>query len=404
MEKFLKIAAAILAALVLIGATFLTTFTIMTKKLDVIEAEYEKKLSELSPAQKKIAEIETYLDERFVREYDEQTMADAAAYAYVKATGDRWSYYLSSEEYDSYKEQMDNAYVGIGVTILEKPELGGMLIDSITPGGPAEEAGIEVGDVLILVENEKSIELGLKGTQERVRGEEGTPVSLTFARGTEQYTVSVMRRSIEQAVVSDELLAGNIGYIAIKNFDARSAQESRAAIDRMLAAGAKGLIFDVRFNGGGYKEELVSLLDTILPEGVIFRSEHYTGEKTEDHSDPDCLQLPMAVLVNDSSYSAAEFFAAVLQEYDWATVIGTKTCGKGNYQQAYRLSDGSLLNISVGKYFLPSGKSLTDIGVIPDMEIELDDEEYLKLYYGKLEKENDLQLQAAIKAVTAKIS
>ncbi|MCQ2421028.1 MAG: S41 family peptidase [Clostridia bacterium] len=404
MEKILKITAIILAALVLIGATFLITFTVMTKKLVKIEENFENRLSKLSPAQKKITEIEAYLDERFVREYDEEVIADAAAAALVQATGDRWSYYLSAADYDKYKEQMDNVYVGIGVTILEKPELGGLLIDSVTPGGPAEEAGVRVGDVLILVENDKAIELGVKGTQERVRGEEGTTISLTFVRGTEEYTVSVTRRCIEQKVVSDELLDGGIGYVVIENFDARSAQESKDAIDRMLATGAKGFIFDVRFNRGGYKEELVSLLDRILPEGVIFRSEHYTGQINEDKSDAACLQMPMAVLVNEDSYSAAEFFAAVLQEYDWATVIGMKTCGKGNYQQAYRLSDGSLLNISVGTYCLPSGKSLTDVGVIPDVEIELSDEEYAQLYYKMLEKEDDPQLQAAIEAVAAKIS
>ena len=168
--------------------------------------------------------------------------------------------------------------------------------------------------------------------------------------------------------------------------------------------GAKALLFDVRFNGGGYKDEMVKILDKLLPEGVLFQSEDYSGNKQTDRSDAACIELPMAVLVNQDSYSAAEFFAAALQEYDWATVVGTKTCGKGNFQTGFQLSDGSLLNISIGKYYTPQGRSLTDTGVIPDIEITLSDEDDAKLYYGQLEKADDAQLQAAIRAIRQKIS
>lgn len=359
---------------------------------------------EQTPAEAKTAEIGAYLDRFFIDDYDEEKLADAAASAMVEATGDRWSYYLTAEEKSSYDEQMQNAYVGIGVTITAQEELGGMRIEAVTADGPAEEAGLLTGDIITEVEGEKTLDLGMTGTRAKVRGEEGTFVTLTILRGEESFPVSVERRSIQTPVATYEMLDGQIGYIKIANFDTRCAEETNAAMDELIAQDAKALIFDVRNNGGGYKNELVKVLDKILPEGILFQSEDYQGSKQIDRSDADYIDLPMAVLVNQDSYSAAEFFAAAIQEYDWGTVVGTKTVGKGNFQTAFTLSDGSMLNLSIGKYYTPQGRSLTDTGITPDVEIALSDEDGAKLYYGQLEKADDAQLQAAIREITQKLS
>lgn len=359
---------------------------------------------EQTPVEAKTAEIGAYLDRFFIDDYDEEKLADAAASAMVEATGDRWSYYLTAEEKSSYDEQMQNAYVGIGVTITAQEELGGMRIEAVTADGPAEKAGLLTGDIITEVEGEKTLDLGMTGTRTKVRGEEGTFVTLTILRGEESFPVSVERRSIQTPVATYEMLDGQIGYIKIANFDTRCAEETNAAMDELIAQDAKALIFDVRNNGGGYKNELVKVLDKILPEGILFQSEDYQGSKQIDRSDADCIDLPMAVLVNQDSYSAAEFFAAAIQEYDWGTVVGTKTVGKGNFQTAFTLSDGSMLNLSIGKYYTPQGRSLTDTGITPDVEIALSDEDGAKLYYGQLEKADDAQLQAAIREITQKLS
>ena len=357
-----------------------------------------------TPAEDKAAEVSAYLDRFFIDDYDEDALADAAAAAMVEATGDRWSYYLTAEEKSSYDEQMQNAYVGIGVTITLQEQDGGMRVEQVTAGGPAEEAGMQVGDIITEVEGESTLTLGMTGTRAKVRGEEGTSVALTILRGGERLTLTVERRSIETAVATYEMLDGQIGYVKIANFDTRCFDETSAAIDALLDDGAQALIFDVRNNGGGYKDELVKILDRLLPEGILFQSEDYSGTKQTDRSDAACIELPMAVLVNQDSYSAAEFFAAALQEYDWATVVGTKTRGKGNFQTAFTLSDGSMLNLSIGKYFTPNGRSLTDIGVTPDEPVELSDEDAAKLLYGQLAHADDAQLQAAIRAIRQKIS
>ena len=393
LPKILLIAALILFS---VGATFYITYTELTR-------QYALELQTITPVEQKTAEISDYLGEYFIDEYDEQALADAAAAAMVEATGDEWSYYLTADEYAMYLESFYNAYVGIGVTITADEEAGGMRIESVVPNGPADRSGVLVGDILLQVEGQDTLTLGVTGTRDLVRGEEGTAVNMLFSRDGEKLELTIVRESIDTEVASCELLDGEIGYIRINNFDVRCADETIACINEMRNAGAKALLFDVRFNGGGLKDEMVEVLDHLLPEGVLFRSVDYAGEE-EDYSDKRCIKLPMAVLVNLDSYSAAEFFAAALQEYGWATVVGEQTYGKGNFQTSFELSDGSMLNISIGKYYTPEGKSLTGVGITPDIVCELSDEDYADLYYGVLEKEDDEQLQQALDALRQKIS
>ena len=394
LPKILLIAALLVFA---VGATFYITYTELTR-------QYELESQSLTPVEQKTAEISAYLEEYFIDEYDEQARADAAAAAMVEATGDEWSYYLTADEYQTYLESFYNAYVGIGVTIIEDAQAGGMRIEAVTPGGPADKAGVQVGDIMLQVEGHSTLELGVSGTRDLVRGEAGTTVDMLFLRGEEKLELTITREHIETEVAGCELLDGEIGYIWINNFDVRCADETIACIEEMREAGAKALLFDVRFNGGGLKDELVKVLDYLLPEGVLFRSVDYDGTEEVDYSDSACVEMPMAVLVNLDSYSAAEFFAAALQEYGWATVVGEKTYGKGNFQTGFELSDGSLLNISIGKYYTPNGVSLTGVGITPDIACDLSEEDYADLYYGLLEREDDVQLQMALDAIKQKIS
>ena len=219
-------------------------------------------------------------------------------------------------------------------------------------------------------------------------------------RGGETFDVTVTRATIEVEVVRAELLDGGVGYLKINNFDSGCAEKSIAAIESLQEQGATSLLFDVRFNPGGHKDELVELLDYLLPEGPLFRSVDYKGNEDIDYSDASCVELPMAVLVNGDSYSAAEFFAAALQEYGVGTVVGTQTVGKANYQQTFVLSDGSAVAVSTGHYQTPHGVTLAGVGITPDIPVEVDDDTYLKIYSNALEKSEDAQLQAAIAALT----
>lgn len=348
----------------------------------------------------KLEEVVALLDAVYVDGYSTEKLGDLLAEAAVAATGDRWSYYISAEDFAAYVEQTENAYVGIGVTIsLVNEDDPGFTIISVTKGSPAEKAGIVVGDMLVAVEGQNVVEIGMKPAQQLVRGEEGTDVTITIVHEGTQKDITVTRGIVETEVVVYELLENGLGYIKINNFDATSADKTIAAIDDLVAREATGLIFDLRFNPGGRKNELVKALDYLLPEGPLFRSVHYTGSEEVDYSEESCLELPMAVLINGDSYSAAEFFAAALQEYDWAEIVGAQTVGKANYQQTFPLSDGSAVAVSTGHYQTPNGVSLEGIGVTPDVPVEVDDETYMKIYYEQLEKEDDPQLQAAISAL-----
>lgn len=347
----------------------------------------------------KLDRLENLIQERYIGEADGEAMEDAAAAAMVKATGDRWSYYIPASQYEAHKEQSENAYVGIGITIQQAEDGSGFLIVMVNQNGPAQQAGIQVNDLLIAVEDQDVREMTADQVRELIRGEAGTKVSLTVMRQGEHQTLAVERRRIESAVATGQMLADGIGLVKINNFDERCASESIAAIQKLQQEGAKKIIFDVRNNPGGYAEELVKLLDYLLPEGDLFRSVSYDGTEKVDTSDADCLDMPMAVLINGSSYSAAEFFAAALQEYQAATIVGEPTVGKGVYQTTISLGDGSAVALSTGKYFTPKGNSLTDVGVIPDVRVDVDEETAEKIYYGTLGYADDLQIQAAIQVL-----
>lgn len=347
----------------------------------------------------KLQELESLLQRYYIGEVDQKQMEDAAASAMVGALGDRWSFYMTKEQYLSYQDTMANAYVGVGITVQAREDQQGIHIIDVTVGGPAEEAGILAGDILVAVDGTSITGMALNDASALIRGKEGTAVKLTVLRGEERIELTVTRRRFQTPVATGEMLEGNIGLITIENFDARCADETIAAIEKLQAQGATALIFDVRNNPGGYKHELVKVLDYLLPEGPLFRTEDFRGKEDVDYSDEEHLDMPMAVLVNLSSYSAAEFFAAALDEYDSAVVVGEKTFGKGYFQTTFALSDGSAVNLSVGKYYTPNGNSLAGKGLTPEVEVVVDEATSAAIAAGTLEPQEDPQIIAAINAL-----
>jgi carboxyl-terminal processing protease len=294
---------------------------------------------------------------------------------------------------------MANAYVGVGITIQISQKEEGFSVLEVVKGGPAEEAGLQVGDLLIDVEDQDVRKMSATEVRNLVRGEEGTFVRMTVLRKGDHQTFSVERRQVRTPVATYEMLQSNVGLVTIDNFDSRCAEETIAAIETLLDNGAEKLVFDVRNNPGGYASELVDVLDYLLPEGELFRTESYDGKEHVDYSDADFLDIPMAVLVNASSYSAAEFFAAALSEYEAAVVVGEQTTGKGYFQTTYTLSDGSAVSLSIGKYFTPNGRSLAQTGVTPDIVVPVEEEIDSAIYYNLLPVQEDPQIAAAIKAL-----
>ena len=347
----------------------------------------------------KLDQLSSLIDACYIDDVDVVKLEDAAASAMVKAAGDRWSYYIPAAQWATYVEESENAYVGIGITISVSGDGEGFQVMEVNENGPAAEAGILVDDVIIAIAGQSVSGLTTTDGRNLVRGEEGTPVEITLRRNGETIVLSVLRQKVEVTVVWSEMLTEDIGLITIDNFESRSAGEAIGAIESLLEQGAEKLIFDVRNNPGGYASELVEVLDYLLPEGDLFRTVNYLGNEDVDTSDANALDIPMAVLVNGDSYSAAEFFAVALQEYGAAVVVGEKTTGKGYFQQTFSLSDGSAVALSTGKYFTPNGISLEGVGITPDVEIVVDQETALEIYYGQLQSMEDPQILAALEAL-----
>ena len=323
------------------------------------------------------------INEKFVGEYGEGEVVDAALEGMVEGLGDRWSYFLTEEEYEAQNQRRTNQYVGVGVTVNYTSEEGLQIVE-VTAGGPAEEAGLQSGELITAVDGfSLAGEARYEGAN-KIQGEEGTTVSLEV-RGTDGQTrtVEVKRTKLETDPVSAEMLENNVGYVRLSNFYDRSADRLKEEVTRLQEEGATALVFDMRNNGGGYLSQLTDMLDFLLPEGPIFITRDRAGNEKVTQSDASCVDLPMAVLVNADTYSAAEFFAAELQEWGVAVIVGEPTSGKGYSQQTFELPNGSAVAISTGAYFTGSGTSLIGTGLTLDKEVYLTDQ-------------GDAQLEAAL--------
>ena len=336
------------------------------------------------------------INTQFVGEHDMGAATDQAMDALIEGLGDRWSYYMDAEGYAAQQESRSNSYVGIGVTVTY-PEEGGLLIQSVAEGGPADQAGLTAGERITAVDGIELTGEDQQRATDLIKGEAGTQVTLTVeAAGGTTREVTVTRATVEEHPAEGELLADGTGLVTIKNFNSRCADETMAVVEDLMAQGAERLVFDVRNNGGGYVDELTALLDYLLPEGDIFRSETKAGTKRVVISDADCVDLPMAVLVNGSTYSAAELFAAQLQEMDRGVIVGEPTFGKGFSQQTFPLLYGGAINLSTARYYTGGGVCLIGTGLTLDREVTLTEEQSAALSSGTLAPEDDPQLQAAI--------
>ncbi len=348
----------------------------------------------------KYAEILRVIRRDYVGEYDREELGDAAAEGLVGALDDKWSYYMNAEAYEAYRDYSANRYQGIGVTVSQAEDTGGFLILAVTKDGPAQNAGIISGDVILAVDGISVTGKDTNYLRELIQADFGRDARVTVLHedGTEEeYAVSC--REVYSNPVSYELLGEDAGYIRIANFRDGAAKEAVAAVDALRAAGAACLVFDVRNDPGGQLTELVSLLDYLLPEGDIFVQADKEGHETTETSDAACVDLPMAVIVNGDTYSAAEFFAAALREYDAAVTVGEPTTGKARSQVTVGLSDGSAVHISKYTYLTPQRNDLYESGgIVPDVEVDLTEEERLSFDTGWLEPMDDPQVLAAMDA------
>jgi carboxyl-terminal processing protease len=302
---------------------------------------------------------------------------------------------MTAEEVKEYEDSSANRYGGIGVVIRNGEE--GVTVAKVYARSAAGEAGIREGSRFLAVGGEPTDGLGVNELAEMISAaiRTGTVELTLLCPDGEERGYSLTPGEVLTEPVSARMMEG-LGYIRIENFEDRSADEAIRAVEEFRAQGVGGLIFDVRTNPGGHLTHLLKLLDHLLPEGTLFIARYYDGAEETEVSGPECVSLPMAVLVNEDTYSAAEFFAAALREYGWATLVGAPTTGKGRAQVTVPMEDGSAIHISYCNYFTPLGNSLDGVGLTPDLEVPVTEEERGDFYYGLLDPGEDRQLQAAV--------
>lgn len=344
----------------------------------------------------KINELTGIVDSLFLYDYDKDEMAENIYKAVMSSLDDPYSKYYTAEEYKELSASTEGVYYGIGATVTLNDD-GYVRIVQTQEGSPAEEAGILAEDVITEVAGENVKGMKLDDIVSRMKGEEGTSVTLTIVRGDETLKIDVTRRKIDSVLVAGKMLDNNIGYIAISQFEGVTLEQFNNAFDDLKEQGMQGLIIDVRGNPGGRLDTVTDILDRLLPEGLIVYMQDKNGKREEIRSDEECdLDVPCAVLVNGNSASASEVFSGALQDYGLAGIIGTQTFGKGIVQSIYKLDDGSAVKLTTQDYYTPNGNNIHGIGITPDEVVELDEDAYKQ-------DGTDTQLDAAVRYIMDKL-
>ncbi len=311
----------------------------------------------------------------------------------VESLNDPYSAYMSADEYKKSLESINGSFAGIGAGISANSATGEFVIAYIYDGSPAQESGLMEGDIFATVNGESVKDWNLNELVERVRGEAGTRVNLGLLRGSgkEEINVDVVRGNIDIPSVSGNMLEGeteDVGYIFISNFSTNTAQQFKNMVESLQSEGMRKLIIDIRENPGGEMKSSVNIADYLLGEGTVVYTLDKKGNRQDYTSDKECLGIPLVVLVDENTASAAEILSGALKDHKAATLVGKTTFGKGIVQKFYKLSDGSVIKLTCQKYYTPGGTNIQGVGIEPDVEAELDEERLIEEGY-------DSQLEAA---------
>lgn len=348
----------------------------------------------------KIRQIEEMLDTYYVEDYDKELAEELMYTGLVAGVGDPYTYYLSADSLAEQVEKNSGHFVGIGVEIYAGDD-GYIVVSSVTPGGPAEAAGILAEDKITEVDGESITGKTAADVSALVKGEEGTDVTLTIFRENtgEVLEKTVTRQDIQVQTVSWRMMDDNIGYISITNFRENTYSQFKEALDTLEAEGMEKLVLDLRNNTGGLVKSAHEIGEELLPEGIMVYTMDKEGNREDTLCDDVYNDVPMVVLVNGNSASAAEILAGAIQDTGRGELIGTTTFGKGLVQRLFTLPDGSGLNVTIQKYYTPNGTSIHGVGIIPDYEVELP-EEYAQ--QTNIPAEADTQLQKAVEVLSEK--
>lgn len=341
----------------------------------------------------KLDELTSYMTLYYYDEFASEDVQNSIYSGLVAGLKDPYSVYYTAEEYEDLQVSTRGTYHGIGAGLSQDLKTMQVTITRVYEGTPSEEAGLKKDDVILFVNDTDAASVEVSLLVQQIRGEEGTTVHLQIYRPSTGETLDfdVERRNVELPSVEGELLADAIGYIQITEFQANTAGQFADMLSRLEAQGMKELIVDVRGNPGGLLTSVVDVLDILLPEGTVVYMEDKYGTRETFTSDESCKDYPLVVLMDENSASASEIFAGAIRDYEYGTLVGTTTFGKGIVQSIFPLKDGDAIKLTTAKYFTPSGLNIHGTGIEPDVEIPYEytgpkDEEYEKQYDNQLQK------------------
>ena len=353
---------------------------------------------------RRLDEVRATLMNEYYQPLDEDELVLGAIRGMMSAVGDPYTFYYTADEMTAANEEFGGVYHGVGM-LVQLTDDGAIEVARVYEDSPAEAAGVRMGDRIVAVDG---VEVSGESAQtlneaiDRIQGEDGTTVVLSVQRDGEILDLEVMRAEVSISYVEYQIINGDIGYINISQFSGNDVEGFQEAMSALQAADVSGVIIDIRNNPGGLLTDVVEIADALLPEGLIAYVEDGHGNRTEYTSDADYWDVPLVVMVNGMSASASELLSAAIQDYDRGTIVGTTTYGKGIVQTLITFAeDGAGMQLTTASYYSPSGRSIHENGVEPDVTVELSEDCDLTVPSPNLE--NDNQLAAALEALQARI-
>lgn len=321
-------------------------------------------------AWRKTTAIKAMISQLYAGDVDDTALSDAMYKGLISGLGDKYSTYYTKEEYEAIKTAQEGYYQGIGVTVTMDGDK--LQVTGVQDGTPAAEAGIQADDRIVKIDGQTLEGLSLNDAVGLLKNSENDTVLLTIERGSETIETEVTKEKIEAIVADGKMLDDKIGYLAISEFTGLTSEQFQKAYQSLQEQGMERLIVDLRGNPGGLVTAVCDTLRQILPEGLIVYTEDKNGKREEYTCDGDTpISIPLVVLVNENTASAAEIFTGAVKDYGIGTIVGTTTFGKGIVQNTFQLSDGSVVKLTIAHYYTPLGNDIHKVGITPDVEVEL---------------------------------
>ncbi len=423
MKKNISIITLAICVIIAVIVTFAATFTVLGNRHSAELAKaYEENVIEgtENPAsdidiadtadeepsfyEEKLKVIEAIFDMYSYYELDTEAILDSMIDGFAYGTGDKYAEYYTKEEFELLTAEKDGEMQGIGINIIFNTDYKAIEVINVMPDSPALEAGVLPGDLIVTVgtgENAKSVaELGYNPALTLLQGEAGTVCEFSALRGadlSEKIDFAIERRIVTVQTVIHHVYETDksVGVIRIMSFDGVTPNQFYASLDALMAEGVTKFVFDVRNNPGGSLDAICDILDYILPEGPIIHTKNKAGSESVINSGPEELDIPIVVLCNGNTASAAELFTSALMDYDKAVSVGQVTYGKGSMQTLFPLADGSGIKFTTKMYFPPYSEGYDGVGITPDIVVDMA-EEFQNVNLFKIADKDDAQLQRAV--------